>query len=209
VALEKRILRALEGVEGVEEEINTHTRAHTLRQDDVDGSGGEGEGEEEGEGEGKGEEGEGGGGGREGGVSAYYHFDSSGRKFKNKWDEYDVDKALEMLEKEEQEEEGGEGEGKKEKEESSSNSSSSKKNTTQQANKKKTRIPTQTSRILSGLKTEVALLHHDLEKTIAYIDQVRGDDEIRAKRKKLVEVGQGLLEELDGVTRRVQGIVGV
>jgi hypothetical protein len=39
---------------------------------------------------------------QQGGVSAYYHFSSDGKKFKSKWDSYDVDKELERLDQEEE-----------------------------------------------------------------------------------------------------------
>jgi uncharacterized coiled-coil DUF342 family protein len=39
---------------------------------------------------------------KEASVSSYYHFDSKGNKFKNKWDSYDVDAEIEALDKEEE-----------------------------------------------------------------------------------------------------------
>ena len=35
-------------------------------------------------------------------VSAYYHFDSTGNKFPNKWDSYDVDEALKEMDAEDE-----------------------------------------------------------------------------------------------------------
>lgn len=136
-------------------------------------------------------------------TSAYYHFSSSGKKFKNKWDEYNVEEELRRLEMEDEEEaeRGGaqttvagngkgngeirhKGEGRRRKRENGKGRERGK--------------PT-----LGRVRTEVGQLQSDLEKAMGHLDSVRGDEEVRQRRKGLVLESHGLFRALDAVTQRL------
>lgn len=77
---------------------------------------------------------------------------NSGRKFKSKWDTFDVDGALARLDaEEEEEEEGKDGRGDK----------------GVQGKERRRATPT-----LGAVRTELGRLNHDLEKLMACLDQV-------------------------------------
>ena len=154
-------------------------------------------------------------------TSAYYHFSSSGRKFKNKWDEYDVERELERLEQEEKREGngeeklgGGEGrEGSEEEEGGEANGQMGREGRSVEGRRegrkeggregereggKEKKRPT-----LGQVRTEVGELQSDLEKAMGHLDSVRGDEEVRRRRKALVLRSHELFTALDEVTQRL------
>ncbi|RHY11766.1 hypothetical protein DYB37_006112 [Aphanomyces astaci] len=78
-----------------------------------------------------------------------YHFDSTGKKLKSKWDSYDVDAELDKVDDD-------------------------------------TSAPRRPTSSPDQLRRKVGELEHEFEAILAYLDTVRGDEEVRIVRKQLV-----------------------
>ncbi|RLN71853.1 hypothetical protein BBJ28_00026636 [Nothophytophthora sp. Chile5] len=97
----------------------------------------------------------------------YYHFDSQGNKLKTKWDSYDVDAELERLEQEEQ---GG-------------NAPVTTAEPRVAAPKKTRKMPQVDKK---KLLTTAAGIEHEFEAVLEFLDDIRGDEQVRQQRKSLV-----------------------
>lgn len=93
---------------------------------------------------------------------ADYHFDSQGNKLKTKWDSYNVDAELERLEKEERGEEVS--------------------GTAAQPKKPARKVPQLTRS--KALATSQGI-EHEFEAVLSFLDDVRGDDEVKQLRKAI------------------------
>ncbi|KAF0702808.1 hypothetical protein AaE_015700 [Aphanomyces astaci] len=82
-------------------------------------------------------------------LNSYYHFDSTGKKLKSKWDSYDVDAELDKVDDD-------------------------------------TSSPRRPTSSPDQLRRKVGELEHEFEAILAYLDTVRGDEEVRIVRKQLV-----------------------
>ncbi|TMW63091.1 hypothetical protein Poli38472_002032 [Pythium oligandrum] len=96
-------------------------------------------------------------------LSSYYHFDSQGNKLKTKWDSYDVDAELEKLDDDEQR-------------------SSTNKTSTSAAPGQRPAPTISKSKLL----TTVAGIENEFEAILEFLDDVRGDEKVKAARKDLV-----------------------
>jgi len=140
-------------------------------------------------------------------TSAYYHFSSSGKKFKNKWDEYDVEEELRRLEREDEKEaeEGGaqttiisNGNENGEVRHRGGGSRRWRENGNGREGGREGGKPT-----WGRMRTEVGQLQSDLEKAMGHLDSVRGDEEVKQRRKGLVLESHALFQALDAVTQRL------
>ncbi|KAF0716544.1 Aste57867_2792 [Aphanomyces stellatus] len=107
-------------------------------------------------------------------LNSYYHFDSSGKKLKTKWDNYDVDAELTKLD------------------EDDDGASIEVKPTAAAPPKPK---PTQTQ-----LVRRAGEIEHEFEAILSYLDTIRGDEDVRIVRKQLVgAINDTYLVRLDTV----------
>ncbi|RLN65594.1 hypothetical protein BBJ28_00008270 [Nothophytophthora sp. Chile5] len=100
-------------------------------------------------------------------LNSYYHFDSQGNKLKTKWDSYDVDAELERLEKEEHGE----------------NAPASTADPRVAAPKKSLKVPQVDKK---KLVTTAAGIEHEFEAVLEFLDDIRGDEQVKQQRKSLV-----------------------
>ena len=93
-------------------------------------------------------------------ANSYYHFSSSGEKFKSKWDTFDVDAELRALDGVDAEEE-----------------------------ERKQRLRNQIGECNAGIWEAQGM-----------IDHLRGDEEVRRRRKQLTSTATGLMDRLENIT---------
>ncbi|ETW07019.1 hypothetical protein, variant 2 [Aphanomyces invadans] len=94
-------------------------------------------------------------------LNSYYHFDSTGKKLKTKWDTYDVDAELNKLDEEET-------------------------GAADVAAAKPSRSQVKPRPSTAVLLRKVGELEHEFEAILAFLDTIRGDEEVRIVRKQLV-----------------------
>uniref|UniRef100_K3WJR3 Uncharacterized protein n=1 Tax=Globisporangium ultimum (strain ATCC 200006 / CBS 805.95 / DAOM BR144) TaxID=431595 RepID=K3WJR3_GLOUD len=102
-------------------------------------------------------------------LNSYYHFDSKGNKLKTKWDSYDVDAELERLEQEEQQDNA-----------SASSASVAKKTSAKPARKY---APIDKIKLI----TTAGGIEHEFEAVLEFLDDIRGDDQVKQLRKSIVQ----------------------
>ncbi|CAI5738594.1 unnamed protein product [Hyaloperonospora brassicae] len=110
-------------------------------------------------------------------LNSYYHFDSQGNKLKTKWDSFDADVELKRLENEEREAEGA---------------------SAAQAATKPVRLAPHLTRsdILAASKG----VEHELEAVLSFLDDIRGDKEVKQLRKVLAtRVTKEYLPRIDAI----------
>ncbi|KAG7402317.1 hypothetical protein PHYBOEH_000025 [Phytophthora boehmeriae] len=110
-------------------------------------------------------------------LNSYYHFDSQGNKLKTKWDSYDVDAELEKLEKEERGEQV---------------------HALATPSKKPARQAPQVSK--QKLLSTAGGIEHEFEAVLSFLDDVRGDDEVKQLRKAIAtKVNKEYFARIDAV----------
>jgi hypothetical protein len=95
-------------------------------------------------------------------CEADYHFDSQGNKLKTKWDSYDVDAELERLDQEEQQ-----------------TGAASAPPAAKPASRPSARVDK------PKLRTAVGGLEREFEAVLEFLDDIRGDEQVRETRKAL------------------------
>ena len=102
-------------------------------------------------------------------ANSYYHFSSSGEKFKSKWDTFDVDAELRALDEVDAEE----GERKE------------------------------------RLRRKIGECNAGLWEAQAMIDDLRGDEDVRRRRKLLTSTATGLMDRLATVTTQFDAVPAI
>jgi len=119
-------------------------------------------------------------------TSGYYHFNSEGKKIKNKWDSFDVDAELRKVD-------GTDKRGAAKKSNPSDNT----------ARKEKTQLHSKNAEIAeitgSARKT-LGELWSDTERVLSILDtKIRGDEEIKRERKRVASKANKIWKEIETV----------
>ncbi|TYZ60865.1 hypothetical protein PybrP1_011458 [[Pythium] brassicae (nom. inval.)] len=121
-------------------------------------------------------------------LNSYYHFDSHGNKLRTKWDSYDVDAELQRLE---EEEEGEKNKGNDRDEVSALAKSKA-------AERKPTFVAIDKKQLLSA----VAGIEREFEAVLEFLDDVRGDDDVKKLRKAIaLKINEDHFGRVDYVRR--------